>query len=86
MKHRFLNIVSVAVLSIGAIGCAATGDTTALQSQIDQANRSAQDARAAADRAQATANEAKALAEQANVAAAANSKKVDRAFVKSQQK
>lgn len=83
---KLFQTLGVAILSIGAVGCAATGDTGAMQSQIDQALRSAQEARAAADRAQVTADQAKALAEQANAAAANSSKKVDRAFVKSQQK
>lgn len=78
------NTLAIAALCLGAVGCAGTGSNS--QAQIDQALRAAQEARAAADRAQVTADQAKALAEQANAAAEANSKKVDRAFVKSQQK
>ena len=85
MKHRFIRIIGVTLLSIGAMGCAATADP-GQQAQMDQALRTAQEARAAADRAQVTADQAKAMAEQANAAAEDNSKKVDRAFTKSQQK
>ena len=83
---KLFQTVAIAILSIAAVGCAATGDTANMQSQIDQALRASQEARAAADRAQVTADQAKALAEQAIADAASNSKKVDRAFVKSQQK
>ncbi len=83
MTLSLKNTFAVAVLSLAAVGCASTGAT---QAQVDQALRAAQEARAAADRAQVTADQAKALAEQANAAAAANSMKVDRAFVRSQQK
>lgn len=84
MKQSSKTLFAVAILSLGSIGCAGTSANT--QAQVDQALRAAQEARAAADRAQVTADQAKALAEQANAAAEANSKKVDRAFVKSQQK
>ena len=82
MKSSLTKILGIAVIGIGATGCAATAN----QDQIDQAMRAAQEARAAAERAQVTADQAKALAEQANAAAEANSKKIDRAFVKSQAK